>query len=186
MAKKLSLSVRSLVEFVLRSGDIDMRFTGGERMQDGARAHRRLQKAAPAGYTPEVTLKYSFEYRGFEILLEGRADGVIESGSGGVTVDEIKSTVRPLSSLSEGSNPVFWAQAECYAFMLARTRGLDEVTVRVTYCGAGENSDEGVRFFEKRPRRAASSPTSFTRYFDRYIDLCRLSSMTAPCGATPR
>ena len=72
MDKKITISVRNLVEFVLRSGDIDMRFNGGERMLDGANAHRRLQKASPDEYTPEVTLSYVFDYRGFEVKLEGR------------------------------------------------------------------------------------------------------------------
>ena len=47
---QVRLSVRQLVEFMCRSGDIDARETTGildvTRMQLGARIHRRLQKEA--------------------------------------------------------------------------------------------------------------------------------------------
>ena len=45
------LPVRQLVEFLLRTGSIDSRFTGFDRANEGARIHRRLQKAAGEGYT---------------------------------------------------------------------------------------------------------------------------------------
>ena len=46
---QVKLSVRELVEFVLREGDIDNTQGGGnlvERALEGARLHRRLQKEA--------------------------------------------------------------------------------------------------------------------------------------------
>ncbi|MEG2643422.1 MAG: hypothetical protein RSA71_13180, partial [Eubacterium sp.] len=51
------LSVRDLVEFILRSGSIDNRFSGFDRAQMGARIHRQLQKNAGPDYSAEVTLK---------------------------------------------------------------------------------------------------------------------------------
>ena len=51
---KARISVRNLVEFVLRSGDIDNRITAEARsdaMAAGSRLHRKLQKAA--GRIPE-------------------------------------------------------------------------------------------------------------------------------------
>ena len=44
------LPVRQLVEFLLRTGSIDSRFTGFDRANEGARIHRKLQKAAGEGY----------------------------------------------------------------------------------------------------------------------------------------
>ena len=44
------LPIRQLVEFLLRTGSIDSRFTGFERANAGARIHRKLQKAAGEGY----------------------------------------------------------------------------------------------------------------------------------------
>lgn len=50
------LPIRQLVEFLLRTGSIDSRFTGFDRANEGARIHRRLQKAAGEGYQAEVFL----------------------------------------------------------------------------------------------------------------------------------
>ena len=52
----IRLSVRELVEFLLRTGSIDSRFTGFDRANEGARIHRRLQKAAGEGYAAEAFL----------------------------------------------------------------------------------------------------------------------------------
>ena len=49
------LPIRQLVEFLLRSGSIDSRFSGFDRALEGARIHRRLQKAAGDGYEAEVS-----------------------------------------------------------------------------------------------------------------------------------
>lgn len=48
----VELSVRGLVEFVLRCGSIDSRFSGFDRANEGSRIHRKLQKAAGANYRP--------------------------------------------------------------------------------------------------------------------------------------
>ena len=93
-AKKtcIRISVRNLVEFVIRSGDIDNRRTAGaekDAMQAGSRIHRKLQKRMGADYRPEVVLRHTVEMDGYQILLEGRADGVIESPTETV-IDEIK------------------------------------------------------------------------------------------------
>ena len=58
-AKKtcIRISVRNLVEFVIRSGDIDNRRTAGaekDAMQAGSRIHRKLQKRMGADYRSEV------------------------------------------------------------------------------------------------------------------------------------
>ena len=46
------LPIRQLVEFLLRTGSIDSRFTGFDRALEGAHIHRKLQKAAG---TPTLT-----------------------------------------------------------------------------------------------------------------------------------
>ncbi len=73
-------SVRSLVEFILRSGDIDNRKAAAPEnaMQEGGRIHRMLQRRMGADYHAEVTLKYSYHTTKYDILVEGRADGIID------------------------------------------------------------------------------------------------------------
>ena len=90
--RQIRISVRNLVEFVLRSGDIDNRRTAGaqkEAMLAGGRMHRKIQRRMGSGYQAEVSLRHSVEEDGFQIVVEGRADGIIRDGKD-VTIDEIK------------------------------------------------------------------------------------------------
>ncbi|MBU4540070.1 MAG: ATP-dependent DNA helicase [Firmicutes bacterium] len=130
---EIKLSVRNLVEFMLRSGNIDSQFISNASALEGTRAHQKVQKDnQDKGYTPEVSLKYSLEYEGFSFRIEGRADGIIASEAG-IIVDEIKSTSRPLSQIDEESSNTHWAQAKCYAFIYALQHELPEIAVQLTY-----------------------------------------------------
>src|SRR5659263_774516 len=114
---EIKLSVRNLVEFILRSGDIDSQFMSNSRALEGTRIHQKIQNEnKDKGYTPEVPLKYSVEYQGFNFRIEGRADGIITNGDF-MIVDEIKSTNIPLEHIEENYNETHWAQAKCYAFI---------------------------------------------------------------------
>ena len=73
------LPIRQLVEFLLRTGSIDSRFAGFDRANEGARIHRRLQKAAGDGYQAEVFLTGDRTVQGIGFTLEGRADGILQT-----------------------------------------------------------------------------------------------------------
>ena len=83
----IHLPIRQLVEFLLRTGSIDSRFTGFDRANEGARIHRRLQKAAGEGYQAEVFLSAEREACGIAFTLEGRADGIFTDENGTVTIN---------------------------------------------------------------------------------------------------
>ncbi len=74
MVTEISISVRSLVEFLLRSGDLDNTsgVGGEEAMQEGSRMHRQIQKAAGEGYQAEVSLKIRWN---FQKRLSGTTNG---------------------------------------------------------------------------------------------------------------
>lgn len=139
------LSVRDLVEFILRSGSIDNRFSGFDRAQMGARIHRQLQKNAGPDYSAEVTLKDTTTTKGITFFVQGRADGIIRNALG-VTIDEIKTTAMDLALLEEEDRPVHWAQAKCYAWFVAKEEGLSSISVRLTYC---QIETRETRFFIK-------------------------------------
>lgn len=127
------ISVRNLIEFILRAGDIDNR-TGGlaeEAMQDGVRLHAKIQRRAGADYTAEVKLGYSYVEDDVEICVEGRADGVIENENG-VTVDEIKTTYADVMKFKEAKD-LHLAQAKFYAYIIASQKDLLSINVRLTY-----------------------------------------------------
>ena len=116
----LRISVRNLVEFLLRSGDLDNRYGGrreAEVMQAGSRLHRKIQGRMGAGYQAEVSLKYQVELGKLRVSVEGRADGIWKDEET-VTIDEIKGTCRDISGMEEAV-PVHLAQAMCYAWIHA-------------------------------------------------------------------
>lgn len=69
---------------------------------------------------------------GYQILLEGRADGVIESPTETV-IDEIKAVYMDLRLLEEPV-PVHLAQALCYAYMYGCSHNLERIGIQLTYC----------------------------------------------------
>ena len=131
----IRISVRNLVEFILREGDIDNRTGGGqdpENMQMGSRIHRKIQRQMGSDYQAEVPLKTEIVCDGFTLKIEGRADGLIHTKEQ-VMVDEIKGVLRELDLVQEPAG-IHLAQAKCYASMVVEQEGLDEIGVQMTYC----------------------------------------------------
>lgn len=149
MESSVKLPVRQLVEFILRGGSIDNRFGGIERAQEGARIHRKLQKAEGERYQPEVFLSMTCEWEGVSFMVEGRADGILTEADGRVIVDEIKTTLAPLEEITEAYNRMHWAQAMCYAYFYGVQQKLPEITVRLTYYQM--ESGEIKRFYRTFP-----------------------------------
>ncbi len=151
---KIKLSVRTLVEFILRSGDLDNR-TGGRRdteaMQEGSRIHRKIQKRMGSNYSAEfplsITIPISRDEVEFEICLEGRADGIISQPEEipTVIIDEIKGVYMELSHL-ENPVPVHRAQVMCYAYIYAKQKELSEIGIRMTYCNL---ETENTKYFDE-------------------------------------
>ncbi len=146
----VKVSVRNLVEFVLRSGDIDNRIAAKDKdaMQLGAKLHRKIQRRMGAAYHPEVTLRHVEEFDRFSIQVEGRADGVIMEDT--VCIDEIKGIFMELKYLTEPI-PVHLAQAKCYACIYAVQQELDVIGVQLTYCHM--ETEEIKRFRKEYERR---------------------------------
>lgn len=160
---EVHISVRNLVEFVLREGDIDNRraVSPENAMQEGGRIHRMIQRRMGADYQAEVPLKFFYETDSYVIVIEGRADGIIavpeepKPDSDGIcgesavmyqpraVIDEIKGTYCELHKL-KNAVPVHLAQAKCYAYIYARQKGLDGMRVRMTYCNM---ETEEIKYF---------------------------------------
>lgn len=146
------ISVRDLVEFLLRSGDLDRRQSSGRRdaqaMQAGSRIHRKLQKQMGSGYQAEVTLKYQILLEDIPVSVEGRADGIWTDENREeplVVIDEIKGTYRDLSRM-EAPVEVHLAQAKCYAYIYGQQHGQMRMGVRMIYA---DLETEELRYFEE-------------------------------------
>ena len=132
------ISVRNLIEFVMRSGDIDNRFRDNARMIEGIRAHQAIQKKYGDNYKSEYSLKNSTIIDDVEFIVEGRADGLLKEKDGFV-IDEIKSTSRMLSEI-DGTNKLHWAQAKCYAYFYALDNNLENISITLTYVSVEDYS----------------------------------------------
>lgn len=144
----IRISVRSLVEFILREGDIDNRVSGSmekDAMLLGGKIHRKIQSRMGTNYTAEVPLKIQMPCDGFVLQIEGRADGVLKD-DGKVLIDEIKGILRSLEHL-EAPVPVHLAQAKCYAYIYAVQNSLKCIDVQMTYCQM--ETEEIRRFCQK-------------------------------------
>ena len=162
-AGNIRISVRNLVEFLLRRGSLETGTgpSSSAAMLEGARIHRLLQKKEGPDYRAEVTLRMEVPLQsGHSFVLEGRADGIycsreavcvnmprlltdrqhpeVVNVSGDVPagtwmIDEIKTVFGTVRGL-EAPEEVHLAQARCYAFMYAEEQELDVIGIRMTYC----------------------------------------------------
>ena len=143
----IKISVRHLVGFVLRSGDLGgSGFASSNRLVEGTRGHQRIQKSRPEGYQVEVPVSHRIEVEGLGLEINGRIDGLMED-KGQIVVEEIKTTESELDP-DRPDNAAHWAQAKVYAYILAAQNGLDEVSIQLTYVQLGtfETLEDRRRF----------------------------------------
>ena len=127
------ISVRSLVEFVLQSGDLSVGgFQRRDRAQLGTQGHKRVQRSRPEGYETEIEIAYRVPDADPPLEVRGRMDGLYANREP-LVIEEIKTTTLSLELVSEDHNGLHWAQAQCYAYMLAKRRNLSRVTIHLTY-----------------------------------------------------
>lgn len=150
---QIRISVRNLVEFILREGDIDNRHgqsVSPEAMLVGSRMHRKIQKRKGSDYHAEVPLKLVLKEEYYDLILEGRADGIqiltegekpdysvsfqniVLEDSAKVIIDEIKGIYMKLDHLLAPVG-VHLAQAKCYAYIYALQHDLKRIGVQMTY-----------------------------------------------------
>lgn len=176
---EIDISVRQLVEFVLRSGDIDNRRIGSDdsSMQEGSRIHRMIQGRMGENYSSEVLLRYRYSCDNYIINIEGRADGIIyeevkqpdkelnqlllNDNFAVITIDEIKTTNKNLEKIKE---PVLvhLAQAKVYAYIYLIQNNLEHIRVRMTYCN---RETEEIKYFHQE-----YSKEEISAWFDEIIN----------------
>ena len=172
----LKISVRNLVEFVLRSGDIDNRVVSGadkDAMQEGTRLHKKIQGKMGGNYHAEVPLRMEFPFDNYTITVEGRADGIIDGATeryikkGKKTekndmadsetedncdndktamIDEIKCMYADLAFIDEPKF-IHKAQAMCYGYIYGTQNELETIKIQMTYVNI--DTEEVKRFEEE-------------------------------------
>lgn len=128
----IKASVGHLVGYVLRSGSLGGgAFTSSDRLVEGTRGHQKVQQTRPAEYQMEVAVSYLVETEDLALEISGRIDGVLADESG-VLIEEIKTTYGELDP-ERPDNPVHWAQAKTYAYIVAAQNDLETIDVQLTY-----------------------------------------------------
>ncbi len=144
MEKYLTLSVHQLVDFLLRTGDIDNRVFNRSSMTEGSRLHSVYQSKQSSNYLAEFPLKMSFNVDEVNIVLEGRADGIIKRSETEYVIDEIKTTVEDLKVFHDDNLEWHLGQAKCYAYMFAKQTNLEYIGIKLTYIRQGKEKEQLV------------------------------------------
>lgn len=147
-SRELRISVRNLIEFILRKGSIDSGYMGNKRAQEGTKAHQYLQKENAKvydDYKKEVYLKHIFNRKDILLTVEGRADGIIIKDER-VVIEEIKSTTKELLLIEEDYNQLHWAQVKFYGYMYLIENKASKIDLQLTYIQLETN---GIKSFNK-------------------------------------
>ena len=144
MNRSLTLSVHQLVDFLLRTGDIDNRVFNRSSMTEGSKVHSNYQAKQGSDYLSEYPLLHRFNVDGVEITLQGRADGIIKRKTGEFVIDEIKSTIIDLKEFRDNNFEWHIGQAKCYAFLFMLEQNLDSIGVRLTYIKQGKEKEKRI------------------------------------------
>jgi Rad3-related DNA helicases len=162
MATKIG--IRQLVEFVLRSGDLNEVKNSQNTAQNGARIHRRLQKvrSKDKDYESEVYLKTDVTMNDTEYVISGRADGITLTSDRAV-IEEIKTSDQTFDELSDNTLELYWGQVKVYGYIILQEHPeLEHVTLQLTYF---QVSTEETTTDEKVLNR-----TELTDFFQKLID----------------
>ncbi|MFA5485625.1 MAG: ATP-dependent DNA helicase [Bacilli bacterium] len=129
---KIVLSVHGLVDYALRSGDIDTRVFNIDTMTKGSQIHAYYQAKQNKRYLAEQYLSYTFIYDVYEVVLQGRVDGIIVNDNE-IIIEEIKTTNSDIDVFFNAHEAWHLGQAKCYALMYALDHDLHEIDVQLTY-----------------------------------------------------
>ena len=122
----IAVAVLQLISFVHRTGGLGRLSFSSFSGTEGTRLHqlfyRRFEELMPGHRgEPERTLRLDLPAGELTLRVQGRADLLVQGpGEAQAWPLEIKSTASPLADLPEEGDPLHWAQARSYAYMLQR------------------------------------------------------------------
>ncbi|MCK6505266.1 hypothetical protein L6R53_18015 [Myxococcota bacterium] len=124
--RTLELGVHDLLEAGPPSGHLSMQaaWSARARMRAGQQAHVAWQGAraeADAAFQREVTIRHRCIVAGWEVLVQGRVDGLSQEGEH-LVVEEVKSTALPggrLSTMGADAFPSWTRQLQLYLYFLS-------------------------------------------------------------------
>lgn len=172
MPHTVTIAVRPLVEYALRSGDLSSGFRQTASLAEGVKAHQRVQETYGEHDRREVQLRAELPHGNLLFVIEGRCDGLLTDEDGGATIEEIKSTGGALPSSERDTPEVHWAQAYCYAYMYGKAEDKDRIAVKLTYVQT--RGDRGASVSFRREADMGELTARVADYVARYAPLAEL------------
>lgn len=170
MNKIYYLSVHDIVDLLLRKGHLDTRIFNQSSMQEGTRLHSLYQKEQGSDYLSEYPLAYTFHEKEFTFKVSGKADGVIISKAGSVTIEEIKTTIADLDEFIQDHGEWHLGQAMFYAFIIAKLKNLSDVSIRMVYI---RQNNHNIRKFILKKYSLSELQNFVNDLIFRYAYYCR-------------
>lgn len=132
MKSHLQISVRNLVEFVFRQGDLSFFLGPSPSAIEGIRAHQVIQNSRPEPYRKEVPVSILIQDEEIELKVEGRIDGVFDHPDIPM-IEEIKTTLSDTLFDSANGKEVHWAQLKVYAYIYGMQKEATRMKTQLTY-----------------------------------------------------
>ena len=170
MKKKITVSVRNLVEYSFRSGDLSFDTFSQINPREAIFAHQKVQKSRPTEYTGEVSVSREFETESHILEVNGRLDGIFRYPDS-IIIEEIKTTVRSLEYYDKSVNPVHWAQLKVYCYICLLQEELDEISGQLAYYQLDTGKLKEIREIYSREELEVFFNELSSRYLKRIINL---------------
>lgn len=106
------LGIRELIEFTLKTGDLNTSMNSKNTALEGARIHRMLQKQRSENYQKEYALDFEVSLVDTPYLVHGRADGVVIDGDQ-TLIEEIKTSDAAFDELGKTRLPYTGDRLKC-------------------------------------------------------------------------
>lgn len=127
---ELAITVRELVAFCHRAGDIDHRFTPSPTGVQGVAGHQRVYRRRGETYRSEYPVEYCHREGDLRLRLRGRADGYDAAAA---LVEEIKTCRINPALVPAAVSRMHLAQARLYAALIAIAQEHEQLEVRLTW-----------------------------------------------------
>lgn len=157
------VTVRDLVLFCHRSGDIDHRFTPSPTGQQGIEGHQRIYRRRPASYRAEFPVQCVWDGgAGLPTLqVTGRADGYDHSQG---LVEEIKTCRVDPARIPASVTQLHLAQGRLYAALIAASEDLPAMAVQLTWLQLDTDEEYPLRQDYSRAELDAFLHATLRRY----------------------
>lgn len=129
----IKLSVRELIEFSARKGNLSNDSVHGPSAREGVIGHQQIQQSRDKNWSSEVALKAQIELCEHEVELQGRVDLVNDSVSP-VIIEELKTTYHPPDQIPQERQDIHWAQCKIYGYLyyLVKLKSKPSLTDEIT------------------------------------------------------